>query len=168
MNRRDFIAFIGAAIACPATAFAEGPARAYRIYWLSTQAQPDPFLEGFREGLRARGYVEGKNVVLELHYAIGNPQALREVATELRRGKVDLALPEVADADDPVAPAERVAPGGHIVVRQLPVTVARLVGRERLVQRRRAVRAVPAARGPRHAAAAALAGRLAAAGGGPA
>ena len=51
-----------------------------------------PFLEGFREGLRARGYVEGKNVVLELHYAIGNPQALREVATELRRGKVDLAV----------------------------------------------------------------------------
>ena len=28
----------------------------------------------------------------ELHYAIGNPQALREVATELRRGKVDLAV----------------------------------------------------------------------------
>ena len=42
--------------------------------------------------MRARGYVEGKNLVLELHYAIGNPQALREVASELRRGKVDLAV----------------------------------------------------------------------------
>ena len=79
-------------MACPATAFAQDSTRVYRIFWLSTQAQPDPFLDGFREGLRARGYIEGKNVVLELHYAIGNPQALREVATELRRGKVDLAV----------------------------------------------------------------------------
>jgi putative ABC transport system substrate-binding protein len=58
----------------------------------STQSQPDPFLDGFREGLRARGYVEGKNVALELHYAIGNPQALREVASELRRRKIDMAV----------------------------------------------------------------------------
>ena len=79
-------------MACPAAAFAQDSTRVYRIFWLSTQAQPDPFLDGFREGLRARGYVDGKNVVLELHYAIGDPQALREVATELRRGKVDLAV----------------------------------------------------------------------------
>ena len=92
MKRRDFIALIGAAMACPAAAFAQDSTRVYRIFWLSTQAQPDPFLDGFREGLRARGYIEGKNVALELHYAIGNPQALREVATELRRGKVDLAV----------------------------------------------------------------------------
>jgi len=92
MRRRDFIALIGAAMACPAAAFAQDSMRVYRIFWLSTQAQPDPFLDGFREGLRARGYIEGKNVALELHYAIGNPQALREVATELQRGKVDLAV----------------------------------------------------------------------------
>ena len=79
-------------MAWPVAAFAHDSTRVYRIYWLSTQSQPDPFLDGFREGLRARGYVEGKNVVLELHYAIGNPQALREVAAELRRGRVDLAV----------------------------------------------------------------------------
>ena len=79
-------------MAWPVAAFAHDSTRVYRIYWLSTQSQPDPFLDGFREGLRARGYVEGKNVVLELHYAIGNPQALREVASELRRGRVDLAV----------------------------------------------------------------------------
>src|SRR5262245_56701526 len=92
MNRRDFIAFLGAALAAPAIARAEPSQRVYRIYWLSTQAQPDPFLEGFREGLRARGYVEGRNLVLELHYAIGNPKTLRDVAAEIRRGKVDLAV----------------------------------------------------------------------------
>ena len=34
----------------------------------------------------------GKTSSFELHYAIGNPQALREVASELRRGRVDLAV----------------------------------------------------------------------------
>ena len=66
--------------------------RVYRIFWVSTDSQPDPFLAGFREGLRARGYVEGKNLAFELHYAPGNPQALREVVSELRRGNIDLAV----------------------------------------------------------------------------
>ena len=34
----------------------------------------------------------GRTSSFELHYATGNPQALREVASELRRGKVDLAV----------------------------------------------------------------------------
>ncbi len=44
------------------------------------------------EGLRERGYVEGKDIVLELRYAPGNPDALRAVLAELTRGKVDLAV----------------------------------------------------------------------------
>src|SRR3954471_11854720 len=92
MRRRDFIACVGGAIAWPVATFAQQPAKVYRILWVSTQSLPDPFLEGFREGLRARGYVEGKNVAFELHYAPGNPQALREVISELRRGNIDLAV----------------------------------------------------------------------------
>ena len=92
MNRRDFIAFLGAAMAWPSAAFAQDSAKVYRIFWVSTDSQPDPFLAGFREGLRARGYIEGKNVTFELHYAPGNPQALREVVSELRRGNIDLAV----------------------------------------------------------------------------
>src|SRR5262249_14197935 len=45
-----------------------------------------------REGLRQRGYVEGKNIVLELHYAAGNPAALRQVISELKQGNIDLAV----------------------------------------------------------------------------
>ena len=106
-------------MAWPAAALAHDPTRVYRIFWVSTQSQPDPFLDGFREGLRARGYVEGKNVALELYYAPGNPQALREVVSNVRRGNVDLvvssgpatrALTEVTDvpvlfalSGDPVA-----------------------------------------------------------------
>ena len=60
-------------MAWPSAAFAQDSAKVYRIFWVSTDSQPDPFLAGFREGLRARGYIEGKNVTFELHYAPGNP-----------------------------------------------------------------------------------------------
>ena len=83
---------VGGALAWPLAAHAQAPAKLYRILWVSTGTQPDPFLEGFREGLRARGYVEGKNVAFELHYAPGNHEALRQVVSELRRGNVDLAV----------------------------------------------------------------------------
>src|SRR5262245_2343763 len=90
MRRRDFIRLVAGAMTWPAVARAEEERRIYRIFWISTGSEPDPFLDGFREGLRALGYVEGKNVVLEKHY--GNRAALRPVISELRRGDVDLAV----------------------------------------------------------------------------
>jgi putative ABC transport system substrate-binding protein len=92
MRRRDFIALIGGTMARPLVARAQEAAKLHRILWISTQSQPDPFFDGFREGLRAQGYVEGKNVVFELHYAPGDPLALRKIVSELKRGDVDLAV----------------------------------------------------------------------------
>ena len=71
---------------------AQQPIKVHRIFWVSTDSQPDPFLDGFREGLREQGYVEGKDVVFELHYATGDPGALRQVISELKRGDIDLAV----------------------------------------------------------------------------
>jgi putative ABC transport system substrate-binding protein len=92
MRRRDLFAFVAGAMAWPLAAHAQKLTRQYRIFWVSTDSQPDPFLDGFREGLRKRGYQEGHNVVLELHYAPGNPDALRRVISELARGSFDLAV----------------------------------------------------------------------------
>lgn len=93
MKRREFITLIGGAAAVwPLVARAQLPAKTYRIFWISTEPQPDPFLNGFREGLRERGYVEGKNIVLELRYAPGNSDALHTVLSELKGGNVDLAV----------------------------------------------------------------------------
>jgi putative tryptophan/tyrosine transport system substrate-binding protein len=92
MRRRDFIALIGGAMACPLVARAQEGTKLRRILCVSTQSQPDPFFDGFREGLRAQGYVEGKNVVFELHYALGDLLALRRIVSELKRGDVDLAV----------------------------------------------------------------------------
>jgi putative tryptophan/tyrosine transport system substrate-binding protein len=75
-----------------AASAASKPTGRNRIFWISTDSQPDPFLDGFREGLRKRGYVEGDNLALELYYAQGNPLALRRLIPELRRGNIDLVV----------------------------------------------------------------------------
>ncbi len=93
MRRRDVLTLIGStAFTWPLAARAQQTARIRRIFWVSTESQPDPFVDGFREGLRERGYVEGKDVLLELRYSPGNPDALRPVLAELSRGKVDLVV----------------------------------------------------------------------------
>ena len=48
--------------------------------------------EALRQGLRERGYVEGKNLVIEYRYAEGKLDRLPELATELVRLKVDVIL----------------------------------------------------------------------------
>ena len=91
MKRRQFIEMLGGlAVAWPVAA--RGQPASYRILWVSTESQPDPFLDGFREGLRERGYIEGTNVVIGLRYAPGNPDALRTVISELADNKWDLAV----------------------------------------------------------------------------
>jgi putative tryptophan/tyrosine transport system substrate-binding protein len=92
MRRRDFIAFAGGVMMWPRAVRAQQPTKVYRIFWVSTESQPDPFLDGFREGLRSRGYVEGKDVVFDLHYAAGDPGTLQEVISDLKRGNIDLAV----------------------------------------------------------------------------
>jgi putative tryptophan/tyrosine transport system substrate-binding protein len=92
MRRREFIGMIGGAVAWPLAARAQQSAKIHRIFWASTESQPDPFVDGFRDGLKQRGYIEGKNVILSLRYAPGNPDALRPMMSELARDKVDLAV----------------------------------------------------------------------------
>jgi putative ABC transport system substrate-binding protein len=92
MKRREFILLIGVGLGWPAIARAQGGAKLHRIFWVSTQSEPDPFLDGFRDGMRALGYVEGKTVSFETHYAPGNPQALRKIVSELQRRDIDLVV----------------------------------------------------------------------------
>jgi putative tryptophan/tyrosine transport system substrate-binding protein len=96
VRRRDFIALTGGAVIWPHMARGQQPTqqpkKVYRIFWVSTESQPDPFLDGFREGLRELGYVEGKDFVFELHYTAADPDALRQVISELKGGNIDLAV----------------------------------------------------------------------------
>ena len=49
-------------------------------------------LEGFRDGLRNLGYVEGKNIEVEYRYAEGNLDRLPELAAELVNLNVDVIV----------------------------------------------------------------------------
>lgn len=64
----------------------------HRIGWLSSEAQPDPFVDGFREGLQKLGYVEGRDFVLDLRYTPANLDALRAALGELQKARVALIV----------------------------------------------------------------------------
>ena len=91
LNRRSFVAGLGAVLGSPLAAAAV-QARTPHIGWLSAGSEPDPFLEAFREALRKLGYVEGQNVVLDIRHAHGNVEALRAGATEFAQLRVALIV----------------------------------------------------------------------------
>jgi putative ABC transport system substrate-binding protein len=76
----------------PSPAHAQKSPAPPRIGWLSAGSEPDPFLEGFREGLRKVGYVEGRNIILEIRHAHGDVEALRAGAAELAQAHVVLIV----------------------------------------------------------------------------
>jgi ABC-type uncharacterized transport system substrate-binding protein len=57
-----------------------------------TSPSPEPLLKALREGLRDAGYVEGRNLRLQIRSAAGSPDLQLERATELVRLKVDLII----------------------------------------------------------------------------
>jgi len=87
LRRRALLALVTTAL-LPRAARAQRAPAPHRIGWLSTEQQPDPFLDGFREGLRKHGYVEGQNVILELRYPARNLEALQAAVTDLMQSRV--------------------------------------------------------------------------------
>lgn len=71
ISRRDFIASL-VTLAAPLVAQAQGSGRVPRVGILFTGAPPPESVcgvEAFRRGLRALGYVEGRNIALECRWA---------------------------------------------------------------------------------------------------
>jgi putative ABC transport system substrate-binding protein len=94
MRRREFIAVLGGAAAWPLAARAQQSRRTWRIGLLETTdaAQNQANLDALREGLRALGYVEGRNLILEYRSAGGQAARFAEMASELVRLNVDVIV----------------------------------------------------------------------------
>jgi putative tryptophan/tyrosine transport system substrate-binding protein len=88
MKRREFITFIGGAAAIwPLAAHAQQAGQLSRIGVLMSFAENDAsarsMLEGCRRALAQLGWIEGKNLRMEVRWAAGNEQRIKAFAREL-------------------------------------------------------------------------------------
>ena len=79
-------------LVAPFAPSAQPPTKMHRVGLLHSGSPPPQMLEGFRQGLRDLGYVEGQNLVLELRAAEGSAERLRDGATELVQLPVDVLV----------------------------------------------------------------------------
>src|SRR6516165_9257492 len=95
MKRRFFIAGLVGTTLWPLVARAQQPAtKVHRIGWLVT-GTPTSYrfsLAAFLDGLKALGYVEGRNISIEYRWAEGDVTRLPKLANELVEQKVDIIL----------------------------------------------------------------------------
>src|SRR5436309_2454454 len=63
-----------------------------RVGVLFIGGRNQPHLESFKQGLKERGYTEGKNILLDYRYAEGNVDRLPSLAAELVQLKVDVIV----------------------------------------------------------------------------
>ena len=96
MKRREFITFIGGAIAWPLAARAQQPTNEVSIGFLSvnTRAAMIARTDAFQRGLRDLGYIIGQNIAVEYRFAEGQPDRLRALADELVRLRVSVIVTE--------------------------------------------------------------------------
>src|SRR5258705_181800 len=99
-QRRLVLALMAGALTAPFASFAQQPAKSARIGFLAP-ASPQVLytrLQAFRDGLRELGYVEGKNLQLEVRWGEGKLERLPTLADELVQAKVDVIVAATSPA----------------------------------------------------------------------
>ncbi len=95
-RRRKLLVALGAgALAAPFGSIAQQQAgKVYHVGHLSGSGEvaSKPMVDAFREGMRALGYVEGKNWVLDERYAEGKEERLASLVQELINRKPNVLL----------------------------------------------------------------------------
>ncbi len=90
-DRRQFIAVIlGALAASVGNARAAGPP--VQLGFLRIVAPPKDYIDAFEQGLRERGYVPGREVVIDYRFANGHEEQLDRLAKELVERKVAIIV----------------------------------------------------------------------------
>src|SRR5438874_11744704 len=79
-------------LVAPLAVEAQPPTHVHRIGVLLGTTPGEPFVEAFLEGMRALGYVEGQNLVMEYRAAEGQYERFPALAAELVRLQVDVIV----------------------------------------------------------------------------
>jgi len=79
-------------LAVPLAAAAQPSGQVYRIGFLSTDPLPAHLWEALLDGLRERGYSEGRNLVFERRFSEGHAERFSEFAAEMVQLRVDLVI----------------------------------------------------------------------------
>jgi putative ABC transport system substrate-binding protein len=92
---KEIYFFVALAVALFTVCFsaqAQKPAKIHRIGYLAARSSPEPRDEGFRQGLRDLGYIEGKDIAIEYRYARGKIEELAGFVAEMVRLNVDVIV----------------------------------------------------------------------------
>jgi putative ABC transport system substrate-binding protein len=94
MRRREFITFLGSAVAfCPLIARAQQPTMPVVGFLTpSGSAALRQQIAGLKEGLKQSGYIEGQNVTFELRFGEGQFDRLTELASDLARRQASVIV----------------------------------------------------------------------------
>lgn len=93
MRRRQLLVAASALAALPSSAYAQGSRPIPKIGMLMIESGNDSFvLTAFREGLRARGYVDGSTIQIDTHSLVDRFDRLDEAADRLVKQKVDVIV----------------------------------------------------------------------------
>jgi len=93
VKRREFIGLVGGAAAWPAAARAQQLGKVYRIGVFSAGSPPlTTAFTALPDALRALGWIDGQNILLENRFADNRLERLPELAAELVRLKVDIIV----------------------------------------------------------------------------
>jgi putative ABC transport system substrate-binding protein len=117
MRRRDFVkGFVGAACALPLVAHAQQPERVRRIGVLVGAGMEGDDLDtqtrigAFRQGLQQLGWVDGRNVRIEVRAGSGDAARTRKYAEEIVALAPDVIVTTGAAAVAPILNATRTVP----------------------------------------------------------
>jgi len=111
MDRRRFLlTSLAGALAGPLAADAQPAGKVPRIGVVAPAGLHDPDVEGFRQGLRELGYVEGQNLLVEYRAAEGKPERFPDLFGEILRLKVDVIVTGTVSAAVAVKKATSATP----------------------------------------------------------
>ena len=104
-TRRVFLGTLaGGLLAAPLTVRAQQAGKVWKVGVLAAEPADSGRADGFRQGLRAHGLVEGQNIAIDWRSAEGNPGRYPDLTAELVRLGVDVI---VAGSVEAVAAAQK-------------------------------------------------------------